>query len=67
MTRDEFIEFYRGNARLTREQYDKKFIAEPCTCGEGGCRGWASIYNEWREILRHRRHERILQSIREDS
>ena len=65
MTRDEFIEGYTARSGMTRERFDRLLLALPCTCGEGGCEGWAAVSRTFAGIRHHLRHERCLADLRE--
>jgi len=45
MTKEEFIAIYCENSDMRRETYDEHFVALPCRCGEGKCKGWVTISN----------------------
>jgi len=55
MTKEEFIEYYCRNSKITREYYDRYYVALPCNCGEYMCQGWASIRNNPDIIEDHKR------------
>lgn len=46
LTRDEFIAAYCERSNITREVYDRQFVALPCGCEEEGCNGWATVSND---------------------
>lgn len=40
---EEFIAAYCLRSKIPRAEYDERFVCMPCTCGEKGCKGWATV------------------------
>lgn len=45
MTQEEFIAGYCERSHLTRAEFDRRYIALACACGEEGCQGFAAVNN----------------------
>ena len=55
MTREEFIAGYISRGNVTREWFDKHYIALPCECEEACCEGWAAVHKDEASVLAHLR------------
>lgn len=62
MTKDEFIEGYCRRSEITREAFDRDFVALPCNCEQDGCNGWAAIDNDEDSIKHHMEFSAPLQA-----
>lgn len=54
ITKEEFIEDYCANSKMTREYYNARFVALQCNCGNASCKGWTTIYNDKESVKRHK-------------
>lgn len=43
ISREEFIEHERRFTGLSREEFDRLFVAEACDCGGSRCWGWQLV------------------------
>ena len=48
-----FIARYCENSGITREYYDAHFVCAPCGCGDGSCKGWATLPRHAPSIISH--------------
>lgn len=55
VTKDEFIESYCKNSRMSVEAFNKYYVALPCACGYAECFGWAKVSNDPEMIEDHMR------------
>lgn len=53
MTKEQFIEGYCRRSEITREAFDRDFVALPCNCEQDGCNGWAAVDNDQDAIKHH--------------
>jgi len=53
ISKEKFIKGYCEISNITREMYDKYFVALPCNCGDESCRGWATISNNEESVKLH--------------
>lgn len=68
MTRLEFIKKYCEHSEITEEWFHERNVALPCSCGWGGCHGWAAIScpaGNLDGVRSHVDHEGVLESLRE--
>lgn len=48
MTKDEFIDYYANNSKVTRKFIIEHMDAYPCECDYENCRGWQMISQDSR-------------------
>jgi hypothetical protein len=53
VTKEEFIAGYCTRSGITREQFDARQVALPCTCDYENCAGWAAVPNDSDLIRSH--------------
>jgi hypothetical protein len=53
LTKEEFITDYCQHSSLTRERFDRHFVALSCRCGSMGCDGWAVVARDPESQARH--------------
>jgi hypothetical protein len=63
---EEFISRYCTNSKISRENFDRRFVCMACTCdGMEEIPHWAAIHNSPESIEAHTSHERCLRDLRE--
>lgn len=53
MTKEEFINQYCKDSKITTEELLKYSVVLPCNCDYDACQGWAVIRNDERLIKFH--------------
>jgi len=53
MSKEEFIKGYCERSEISREEYDKNFLALKCNCEDTKCNGWATVSNDSLSIKAH--------------
>jgi hypothetical protein len=65
-TKDDFIARYCENSKMTREQFDQRYVVMKCNCddapAERGIPHWAAIRNLPDHLELHRQSEELLAS-----
>ena len=59
MNRHKFIKNYCKGHRLHEDDFDKTWLALPCSCGDVSCDGWAAIRNIKEFLDEHARMEQL--------
>lgn len=53
MTKDEYLKNYLGKAKVSQQEFDRKFVVLRCKCEAVNCEGWAVVENDPLSIDRH--------------